>query len=112
MERDQETGIASEEAWGLDMVKQYLRIDTDADDGLLGMMMGAAEAYIIAAVGSFDSSDRRVRILFLALMQDFYENRTYTVTEAQRRRLAHTQASIILQLQCEGDGSWQSISGD
>lgn len=105
-------GAQPDDAWGIDMVKQYLRIDTDADDGLLEMMMEAARAYIIAVVGSFDSDDRRARILFLAVMQDLYENRTYTVTEAQKRRLAHTQASIILQLQCEGDEAWQSTSGD
>lgn len=93
------------------VVKQYLRIDTDADDDLIKLMMSAAEEYVAATVGKCDYNNFRTKILFLAVMQDFYENRTYTVTEAARRRLAHTQHSIIIQLQCEGDEEWLTLEG-
>lgn len=92
----------------IDVVKQYLRIDTDADDELIELMMEAAEEYIVSTVGVCDFENGRTKLLFLAVMQDFYENRTYTVTEAEKRRLAHTQASIILQLQCEVSEEWST----
>lgn len=85
----------------LQMVKQYLRIDTDADDQLLGIMMEAAEQYIVDAAGKYDREDYKAGMLFLAIVQDLYENRSTSLSENGKRRLARTQASILLQLQCK-----------
>lgn len=85
----------------LDLVKHFLRIDTNDDDILLAVMMDAVELYILDAVGKCDTNNPKVIMLYLAIMQDLYENRTMTISEAEKKRLAYTQSSILLQLQCE-----------
>lgn len=86
----------------VELVKQYLRIDTDDDDNLIELMMGATEDYIKDAVGrEYDANNKRMNLLYLAIMQELYENRTYTIKEAEKRRLAYVVGSIVLQLQCE-----------
>lgn len=84
---------------GTDEVKSYLRVDFDEDDTMIGHMMLAAEAYIKDAVGSYDMDNPKAKILFLAVVQDLYDNRELMVTEQQRKRMSYTYASIILQLQ-------------
>ena len=37
----------------LSQVKQYLRIDTDEEDALLGTLMKVAETYLVDAIGGF-----------------------------------------------------------
>lgn len=86
---------------GIEEVKSYLRIDEDADDAILELMMEAARQYILDAVGEFNEGNFKVRLLFLAIMQDFYENRILAVKEVDRQRMAYLYGSIILQLQCE-----------
>ena len=82
-------------------VKEYLRVDFDEDDGIIEQMMAAAENYIIAAVGKYDSSNEKANMLFMALVQDLYDNRTLMVTEQQKKRMSYTFGSIILQLQLQ-----------
>lgn len=67
-------------------VKEYLRVDFDEDDGIIEQMMAAAENYIIAAVGKYDSSNEKANMLFMALVQDLYDNRTLMVTEQQKKK--------------------------
>lgn len=83
----------------LDEVKSYLRVDFDDDDEMIKQMARAAEEYVIGAVGEYDENNSKANMLFLAVLQDLYDNRTLTVTEQQRRRMSYTYASIILQLQ-------------
>ena len=83
----------------IDAVKEYLRIDDDADDMTIELMMNAAKEYIKDAVGRYDEKNPKTRILFFAIMQDFYENRILTVKEADKQRLSHVFGSIVLQLQ-------------
>lgn len=82
-------------------VKVYLRIDEDADDSILSLMMQAAEQYIIDAVGEYNEANPKAQLLYMAIVQDLYENRALEVTESQRRSLSYTFRSIITQLQCE-----------
>ena len=72
----------------LQEVKEYLRIDGDADDATIEMMMQAAEQFIIDAAGFYDPENPKVKILYALLMQDFYENRVFAVREADRQRLS------------------------
>ncbi|MBC6681321.1 head-tail connector protein [Zhenpiania hominis] len=96
----------------LEEVKAYLRIDEDADDAILEMMMQATEGYIKSSVGAFDPENYRVRMLYFLIMQDFYENRVLIVKESDKQRLAHVVGSIVLQLQAEElqkeDPEWTS----
>ncbi len=64
-------------------------------------MVKAAEAYIKDAVGEYDEQNPKMRILLFAIVQDFYENRVLTVTEAAKQRLSHTIGTIVAQLQAE-----------
>lgn len=88
----------------LDEVKSYLRVDFDDDDEMIKQMARAAEEYVIGAVGEYDENNSKANMLFLAVLQDLYDNRTLTVTEQQRRRMSYTYASIILQLQYQVKG--------
>lgn len=83
----------------IEQVKEYLRVDFPDDDDLIRMMMAAAEGYIVSAVGEYDESDARANLLYMAIIQDLYDNRTLTVTEQQKKRMAYMFSSIILQLQ-------------
>lgn len=88
----------------LEEVKAYLRVDSEEDDGIIRRMMDAAEAYIADAAGRFDSSNSKARMLYMALVQDLYDNRMLMVTEQQRKRMSYTYASILLQLQYQESG--------
>lgn len=85
----------------LDEVKAYLRVDFIDDDHMIGQMMLAAEAYIASAVGRYDDGNAKARLLFLAVVQDLYDNRALMVTEQQRQQMSYTYAAIILQLQLQ-----------
>ena len=62
-------------------------------------MMSAAEEYIKDAVGKCDEENPKTQMLFMFLMQDFYENRVLTVKESDKQRVSHVVGSIVLQLQ-------------
>jgi len=89
----------------LEQVKDYLRIDGDEDDNVLPLMMQAAEEFVINAVGTFDESKARAKMLYLAAMQDIYENRTLTSTSTQGYSVSSNATlmmrSLITQLQIE-----------
>ena len=94
----------------LEEVKAYLRVDSEEDDGTIRQMMDAAESYIVDAAGRFDGGNSKARMLYMALMQDLYDNRTLMVTEQQRKRMSYTYASILLQLQYQ-DKSGEEVPG-
>ena len=89
----------------LDDVKAYLRVDSTAEDDVIELMMEAASKFIEEAVGQFDTDDARAKLLFLAVVQDLYDNRTlvasstqgYSVSESMRKM----RSDFIFQLQVE-----------
>lgn len=85
----------------LDDVKAYLRIDEDADDVVLEVMMQAAEEYIKDAVGFYEEENPKIKMLYWLVIQDFYENRVLVVKEADKQRLSYVVSSIVMQLQTE-----------
>lgn len=85
----------------LDDVKAYLRIDEDADDIVLEVMMQAAEQYIKDAVGFYEEENPKIKMLYWLVIQDFYENRVLVVKEADKQRLSYVVSSIVMQLQTE-----------
>lgn len=91
----------------IEEVKQFLRIDEDEDDAMIELMMAAAESYIKDSVGSYDPENPKAKLLFLLIMQDFYENRVLAVKEIDKQRLSHITGSIVMQLQAgELDKEW------
>lgn len=85
----------------LDDVKAYLRIDEDADDVVLEVMMQATEQYIKDAVGFYEEENPKIKMLYWLVIQDFYENRVLVVKEADKQRLSYAVSSIVMQLQTE-----------
>lgn len=85
----------------LDDVKAYLRIDEDADDMVLEVMMQAAEQYIRDAVGFYEEENPKIKMLYWLVIQDFYENRVLVVKETDKQRLSYVVSSIVMQLQTE-----------
>ena len=83
----------------LEEVKSFLRVDFEDDDNLIKCIMEAAKLYIEDAVGEFDKDNPKANLLFMALVQDLYDNRELMVTEQKKKRMSYTYASIILQLQ-------------
>lgn len=88
----------------IEQVKDYLRVDYPDDDRIIMAMMEAAKGYIEAAVGGYDDTDPNANMLYLAIVQDLYDNRSLTVTEQQKRRMGYMFSSIILQLQLRHGG--------
>ncbi len=85
----------------IDDVKAYLRIDTDDDDIIIDAMMQATEQYIKDAVGFYEETNPKIKMLYWLVIQDFYENRVLTVKESDKQRLSHVVSSLVLQLQSE-----------
>ena len=86
----------------LSEIKKFLRIDFDNDDDILKLIMSAAEEYIRGAVGSFDVSSSKAKLLFLNIVSSMYENRLYTV-DTGNEKLSWINQSVLLQLQLESD---------
>lgn len=86
-------------------MKELLRIDYD-DDAALGLYMNAAQEYIENAVGVYDEESAQMRVLLALLTADFYENRTYTLSEKTDGGRLYSIQSLMLQLQLKyGSGS-------
>ena len=65
-------------------IKQYLRIDTDEDDELLGGIMGAAEGLIVSLTGLPAEAVRDISEMgyaFLCICQQMYDVRDMTVSK-------------------------------
>ena len=80
-------------------VKEYLRVDYSDDDSMIQMMMEAAEETIIAACGEFDEEKPRAKMVYLAMVQEMYDNRVL-VTD-KNRHLTEMFRSLLTQLQVE-----------
>ena len=68
----------------LQSVKQYLRIDTDEDDELLGGIMGAAEGLIVSLTGLSAEAVRDISEMgyaYLCICQQMYDVRDMTVSK-------------------------------
>ena len=68
----------------LPSVKQYLRIDTEEDDELLGGIMDAAEGLIVSVTGLSAEAVRDISEMgyaFLCICQQMYDVRDMTVSK-------------------------------
>jgi len=82
-------------------VKQYLRVDDDADDNQIQALIDASSAYLTNAGISPKKADKPLyRLAQMMLVGHWYDNREPT---GNATKLAHGLAGIILQLQCEVD---------
>ena len=68
----------------LPSVKQYLRIDTEEDDELLGGIMAAAESFIVSLTGLSAEAVRDIPEMgyaYLCICQQMYDVRDMTVSK-------------------------------
>lgn len=60
----------------LDEAKQWLRIDHSDEDGMIQMLINAAEKYLLNATGNtFDNTNELAKLFCYVLVTDWYENR-------------------------------------
>lgn len=83
----------------IEEIKKYLRIDFDDDDQYIELLRLTAREYIQDAIGTYDESSSRVKLLTLCIIGDLYENRQYTASKFSDRA-SRTIQTIVLQLQC------------
>ena len=81
----------------LEEAKQWLRIDHNDEDGLIIMMISAAEKYLFNATGNtFDNTNELAKLFCYVLVTDWYENRDMIGKTSEKVR--HTVESILAQL--------------
>ena len=89
----------------LSAVKEYMRVDENDDDSMIQLMMGAAEEYIKSAVGRFDETNPKVKLLYMAAVQDMYDNRQLIAVNSEgsgvSQHFRNMFQSIVTQLQAE-----------
>ncbi|BBF45071.1 hypothetical protein lbkm_3830 [Lachnospiraceae bacterium KM106-2] len=81
----------------LEFIKLYLRVDTDAEDELIKLLIDVAREFVIDSVGVCDESKAEVRILMLSIISTLYEKRCFTVEKSDE--VQYTFNQIIMQLQ-------------
>lgn len=82
----------------LSEVKNYLKVDLDDDDSLISMMITAAEHYLINAGVTIDNTDPLVKVALLALICDWYENRSTFSESIHAKEVGISINMIITQL--------------
>lgn len=93
----------------LEETKTWLRVDGDVENGLIEMLIGAAETYLHNATEiQFDDSENQLAKLFcLVLCADWYENRDL-IGQQPSDKVRFTIQSILAQLQ----HAYQPEAGD
>ena len=82
----------------LDIIKNYLHIDFEDDDEYIELLIDVAKEYIIDAVGKYDDTIARHKLLLLNIISTLYENRQYTI-DKNNEKVAYTLHSMVMQLQ-------------
>ena len=81
----------------LSTVKDFLKVDFEDDDSYILFLIDVAKEYITDSLGVYDNTRQKQKYLLLTLIQDMYNNRSYTVKEDEKTRLIIR--SIVLQEQ-------------
>lgn len=81
----------------LSTVKDFLKVDFEDDDSYILFLIDVAKEYITDSLKFYDNTRQKQKYLLLTLIQDMYNNRSYTVKEDEKTRLIIR--SIVLQEQ-------------
>lgn len=81
----------------LSTVKDFLKVDFEDDDSYILFLIDVAKEYITDSLEFYDNTRQKQKYLLLTLIQDMYNNRSYTVKEDEKTRLIIR--SIVLQEQ-------------
>lgn len=83
----------------IDEAKTWLRVDGNEEDGLIQMLIGAAETYLHNATEvEFDETNQLAKLFCLVLCADWYENRDL-IGQQPSDKVRFTIQSILAQLQ-------------
>lgn len=83
----------------IDEAKTWLRVDGNEEDGLIQMLIGAAEEYLRNATEvEFDETNQLAKLFCLVLCADWYENRDL-IGQQPSDKVRFTIQSILAQLQ-------------
>lgn len=86
----------------LKKVKDFLRVEHDAEDELIEGFITAAEEYVRSSCGAdTDFTQKRVETVIFMLVSDMYEQRTAGGKGSYSRSIA----SMLTQLRIESDES-------
>lgn len=81
----------------LSELKNYLRIDHDLDDNLLGMLKSTAEKFILSSIEVKETDDERFDHAVTLLVSNWYDNRIAT-TEKAMQEIPFGVTALIHQL--------------
>lgn len=86
----------------LDHVKEYLRIDGDQDDSMLGLLIDSAKEYLDDS-GVKVTEGSQYKLAIVMLVKQWYEdNRSDDTPNRKAMRIDHGLQSIILKLKVGG----------
>lgn len=98
----------------LDEVKVWLRVDGEADDTSLLLLIATAEQYLSNATGiEYDSTNTLAKLFCMSLISDWYENREHVSREHVGResdRTRFTIKSMLMQLTYGGEHNESSTT--
>lgn len=86
----------------LEHVKQYLRIDGDHDDNMLGLLTSSAKEYLLNA-GVKEQNTKLYKLAITMLVTHWYENREQSIDGRTSRVIEMGLQTIILQLRVGGN---------
>lgn len=71
----------------LEEVKQAIRVDFDDDDTFITLLINAAEGFVKDSLDTdYDDENPRHRVLLIALVDDMYQNRSFTAQKTEKIR--------------------------
>ena len=82
----------------LETVKNYLHVDFEDDDEYINLLIDVAKEYITDAIGKYDETIARHKLLLLNIISTLYEKRQYTVDKSNEK-VAYALHSMVMQLQ-------------
>lgn len=87
----------------LKYVKNFLKVDFNADDEYIQLLIDVADKYVAHFLGeNYNEEDPRIKLMKLTLISTMYQNREYIVPNGNED-VQYTLKSIKRQLELEAD---------
>ncbi|HAT4161913.1 head-tail connector protein [Clostridium perfringens] len=84
-------------------VKEFLKVDFPDDDNYINLLIEVAIEYVNDAIGIFNPSKAKHRLLALTIIDTMYKERSYVV-DSKNSSIQYILRSIVLQEQFGSDG--------
>lgn len=83
-------------------VKEFLKVDFPDDDNYINLLIEVAIEYVNDAIGIFNPSKAKHRLLVLTIIDTMYKERSYVV-DSKNSSIQYILRSIVLQEQLGSD---------